>query len=158
VFLEAFAKLVPEAAGVDINARLLRIARTYVPGARFMEAPAESLPFADKRFDLVFLGYVLHETDDPVKALEEARRVAVRRVVVLEWPYRQEEQGPPLEHRLRPEVIEELAGRAGYGALERISLTHMVLYQLTPERRRSDNIRIGVNAVMPVGPDRQRKI
>ena len=34
------------------------------------------------------LGHVLHETDDPVAALVEARRAARLRVVVLEWPYR----------------------------------------------------------------------
>ncbi len=51
-------------------------------------------------FEVAFLGHVLHETDDPVRALSEARRVTTVRVVVLEWPYVQEEEGPPLEHRL----------------------------------------------------------
>jgi len=131
VFAESFSKLVPAVTGIDTNPELLGIARDFVPGAQFQEAPAEKIPLADHSFDLVFLGHVLHETDSPLKALKEARRVAGSRVVILEWPYLEEEQGPPLEHRLRPEVIEDLAGKANFRLVECIKLAHMDLYRLT---------------------------
>jgi ubiquinone/menaquinone biosynthesis C-methylase UbiE len=132
VFAEAFSKLTQAVTGIDTNAGLLAIARRYVPDAQFRKAPAERIPFADHSFDLVFLGHVLHETDSPLQALKEARRVARSRVVVLEWPYHEEEeQGPPLEHRLRPEVIEDLAGKANFQLVERIKLAHMDFYRLT---------------------------
>jgi len=133
VFAEAFSKLVPAVTGIDTNAELLAIARSYVSGAEFQEAPAEAISFADRSFDLAFLGHVLHETDNPLKALEEARRVARSRVAALEWPYQKEEQGPPLEHRLRPEAIEDLAGKAGFRTVERIRLAHMDFYRLMPQ-------------------------
>jgi ubiquinone/menaquinone biosynthesis C-methylase UbiE len=132
VFAEAFSRLVPAVTGIDSSAELLAVARSYVPKAQFREAPAEEIPFADNSFDLVFLGHVLHEIDNPLKAIEEARRVAQSRVVVLEWPYEQQEQGPPLERRLRPEAIEGLAGKAGFQEVERTRLAHMDLYRLTP--------------------------
>ena len=132
VFAEAFSKLVPDVTGIDTNIDLLAVARSYVPGAQFREAPAEAIPFEDGAFDLAFLGHVLHETDDALKALREARRVARSRVVVLEWPYRKEQQGPPLEHRLRPEAIEDFAGQAGFRKVESLKMNHMALYRLSP--------------------------
>ena len=132
VFAEAFAKLVPDVTGIDLIVDLLAVARGYIPGAHFQGASAEAIPFENGTFDLVFLGHVLHETGDALKALEEARRVARSRVVALEWPYRQEKPGPPLEDRLKPDVIVDLAGTAGFRTVENISLAHMVLYRLTP--------------------------
>ena len=132
VFAEAFAKLDLEVTGIDANAEMLAIARTYAPAGQFREAPAEAIPFPDRSFDLVFLGHVLHETDKPMEALTEARRVARIRVAVLEWPYRVEQQGPPLNHRLRPEKVKDLAAQAGYKRVEAIELAHMDYYRLTP--------------------------
>lgn len=129
LFTEAFINAGVDATGIDANAEILAIARSQVPAAQFREAPAEKLPFDAGVFDLVLLGHLLHETDEPLAALKEARRVAKGRVVVLEWPYRREEQGPPLAHRLRPEAIEDLAHRAGFGEAERIQLKHMDLYR-----------------------------
>ena len=79
----------------------------------------------------MFLGHVLHETDDPVRALAEARRVARLRVAVLEWPYQDEEQGPPLAHRLQPEQIRAFALDAGLTSVESLLLSHMALYSMT---------------------------
>jgi ubiquinone/menaquinone biosynthesis C-methylase UbiE len=134
LFAEAFAKAptgsLKRVAGVDVRADFLAQARDYAFGVDFREASAEDLPFADGSFDLVFLGHILHEARDPARALAEARRVAKHRVVLLEWPYRREEMGPPLEHRLAPERITELATSAGFSRLERIDLRHMALYRL----------------------------
>ncbi len=132
VFAEAFATQGLAVTGIDVNADLLAIARQYVPSAQFKEAPVEKIPFADQSFDLAFLGHVLHEADDPLAALKEARRVTRSRVAILEWPYRQEEKGPPLEHRLKPEFVAELARQAGFQNIETLHLEHMDFYRLTP--------------------------
>ncbi len=102
-----------------------------VPAGDFREAPAEKLPFPDQSFDLVYLGHVLHEVDDPLKTLQEAHRVARQRVVVLEWPYRAEEMGPPLEHRLQPATVLQWAAAAGFQPVESIPLTHMALFRFS---------------------------
>lgn len=132
IFAEAFAPLAARVAGLDADAGLLERARGLVAGVEFLEGVAERLPFADRSFDLAFLGHVLHETDDPAEALREAGRVAVLRVAVLEWPYLAEEIGPPLEHRLEPARIEALAREAGLGSVDRIGLGHMDLYRIAP--------------------------
>ena len=130
VFAEAFARVGLTVQGVDSNPELLTIARTFLPNAIFQEACAEELPFGDYEFDLVFLGHVLHETDDPLAALKEAHRVAFKRVALLEWPYIEEEKGPPLKHRLSPEKINSLATLAGFHSVETIHLKHMDFYRL----------------------------
>jgi len=131
VFAEGFVKKGISVTGVDVNQGFLETARRLVPGVDFQMGLAERLPFAAGSFDLVFLGHVLHETNDPALALGEARRVGRYRVSVLEWPYRREEHGPPLEHRLKPETIVALANAAGFRDVEWIQLTHMELFRLT---------------------------
>jgi len=132
IFAEAFAGQALRVTGIDSNEELLKVARNAFPGIEFREAVLEKLPFGERSFDLVFLGHVLHETDDPFQALREARRVARERVAILEWPYRREQQGPPLHHRLPPDTIEGLAKEAGYSTMERLELEHMELFRLAP--------------------------
>jgi SAM-dependent methyltransferase len=101
-----------------------------VPAGAFHEAPAEALPYEADAFDLVFMGVVLHEVDDHLQALREARRVARLRVAVLEWPHRRMTVGPPLWHRLKPEQVQALAEEAGFQAVEGGELAQTVLYRL----------------------------
>ncbi len=132
VFAEAFAEKGLEVTGVDVNPGMLVLAREAVPQGRFLEAEAESLPFEDGAFDLVFLGQVLHEATDALAVLREARRVARVRVAVLEWAYREGEAGPPLGHRLSAATISGLAAQAGFTQVATESLETLVLYTLRP--------------------------
>jgi len=132
VFAEAFSRLGLDVSGVDSNPELLEIARSYLPISDFQLACADVLPYPDKNFDLVFLGHVLHETVDPVSVLTEAKRVARERIAILEWPYCEENQGPPLAHRLSPEKVALFAEQIGFSFFEHISLAHMDLYLFNP--------------------------
>lgn len=132
VFAEAFLSRGCAVVGVDPNVELLAEARRLVPKAEFYEGTAENLPSGTGEFDLVFLGNVLHEADDGVAALKEARRATRHRVAVLEFPYIEEEQGPPLAHRLRPEEISAMSQRAGFTGISRVVLRHLELYLLAP--------------------------
>jgi ubiquinone/menaquinone biosynthesis C-methylase UbiE len=130
IFAQAFQAHGLAVAGVDTNPEMVIAASEYVPGGEVRLAAAESIPYSDRSFDLVFLGHVLHEADDPVKALSEARRVAQKRVAVLEWPYREEAVGPPLAHRLKPAHVMALAQESGFAGCETMLLEHMVLFRL----------------------------
>ncbi|WP_243027757.1 YkoF family thiamine/hydroxymethylpyrimidine-binding protein [Thermus albus] len=110
IFAEAFTRLGLFTVGIDPRSDRLEVARAKVKEAHFLEARGEDLPFPNQSFDLAFFGLSLHHLD-PIPALREAARVA-RRVVVLEWPFRQEEEGPPLENRFSPENLQALLQRA----------------------------------------------
>ncbi|MGD0750348.1 MAG: methyltransferase domain-containing protein [Anaerolineales bacterium] len=48
---------------------MLTTARQFVPAGDFREGTAKTLPYPDSRFDLVFPGHVLHESDEPFEWL-----------------------------------------------------------------------------------------
>ncbi len=130
LFAEAFSQRGLHVAGVDVNPQMIFAARQFVPQGEYHEAVAEALPFPDASYDLLFFGLLLHESDEPLKVLQEARRVARKRVCILEWPYQESEFGPPLAHRLKPTEIEDLARQAGLVRLESIPLTNLAFYRL----------------------------
>jgi ubiquinone/menaquinone biosynthesis C-methylase UbiE len=132
LFAEAFAQHGLTVAGMDANPAMIEAVRTHVPAGHFLAAPAEDLPYPDAAFDLVFMGLVLHESDEPLRVLSEARRVARKRVAILEWAYREESFGPPLAHRVAPEALETWAQQAGFSTVETVPLAQLVLYRLTP--------------------------
>ena len=130
IFAEAFAAQGLQVAGIDLREDMLAAAQVFVPSGDFRQAHMEKLPFADKTFDLAFMGHVLHEADDLLTALKEAGRVASARVVVLEWPYKLQTYGPPLEHRLKDETIRAAAAEAGFRGIEGQRLQAMMIYRL----------------------------
>ncbi len=128
LFVEMFYTQGLEVTGTDVNPEMVHAARLYVPGARFETASAEAQPFEDGFFDVVFMACVLHEVDDPAKALAEAKRVAVKRIAILEYPYKNQPFGPPMDHRLGPEQITDAAAQAGIESVRVEELTNMNLY------------------------------
>ena len=130
IFAEAFVAKGFAVAGIDANDAMLEVARRLVPEAEFKQARAEAIPYGDGEFDLSFLGLLLHETDDPVQALREARRVSRSRVVVFEWPSVHDGHNPPLERRLSVERVLDIAKRAGLEHVEHHRLTHTDLYRM----------------------------
>ncbi len=133
LFAEVFYKRGLEIAGIDANNKMLEAAQRYLPGAVLRQATAEEIPFPDHSFDVVFMGLVLHETDDLLKSLQEARRVAVQCAAVLEWPYRSDDFGPGLDERIPLETMVSLSKQAGFGELKSFPLKKLVLYLLTVE-------------------------
>ncbi|MFC1569970.1 class I SAM-dependent methyltransferase [bacterium] len=130
LFAEAFIKNKLSVTGIDINPEMVQTAGQWVPEAHFQQGSMESIPFDDQTFDLVFMAHVLHETNEPLQALQEARRIAKIRCAVLEWPYQDESQGPPLEHRLQPNQIHHNAEKAGFTSISKHVLSRMELWIL----------------------------
>jgi ubiquinone/menaquinone biosynthesis C-methylase UbiE len=81
-------------------------------------------------FDSTFFGVVFHEVSDYAKALHEAHRVARCCTFILEWQHKQEDFGPPIEHRLTEEFIRELSLSTGYRRFTATPLATLVLYGL----------------------------
>jgi len=76
-----------EVVGIDLNPRMLNIARRKVPGIDWREAPAERLPLPDSAFDAVFCQFGLMFFDDRRTSLSEMWRVLKPggRVCVAVW-------------------------------------------------------------------------
>ena len=130
LFTERFAARGLAVGALDVNPKMIRSTRHHVPEACLALALAEVMPFADDAFDLVLISHVLHETDNRVRTLREAHRVAGQRVAVLEWPSWLEQDGPPVHHRLSVEEVCEMAASAGFRDRRVITLEAMELYLL----------------------------
>ena len=130
LFAEAFSKRGLVVSGIDANLEMVAAAGLFVPKGDFQEGIAEELPYTDGSFDLVYLGLVLHESDEPLKTLSEARRVSRKRVCILEWPYREQPFGPPLTDRLDPIELTSLFHKAGFRKWKVIELSNTSFYQL----------------------------
>lgn len=130
IFAEAFARRGLQVAGVDINPTMIEAARKAVPTGEFRQGLLEELPYRAAMFDLVFMSHVLHETAVPLKALQEARRVGMMRIAILEWPYREQPYGPPLSHRVTSEQVLRWVQEAGLPAAEEHELEHMTLFRI----------------------------
>ena len=130
LFAEAFSRRAIAVSGIDTNPEMVIASRSYIPDGNFQEGLAEALPYPDRSFDLVFLGLLLHESDEPLKTLTEAHRVAGKRVCILEWPYREQPFGPPLAHRLDPEILIGLFHKAGFRKWKVVELTNTSFYRL----------------------------
>jgi ubiquinone/menaquinone biosynthesis C-methylase UbiE len=130
LFAEAFSKRGLDVSGVDVSLEMLAAAQQFVPKGKFREGTAEALPYPDSSFDLVFMGLVLHETDELPKALMEAHRVTRKKVCILEWPYREQPFGPPITDRLKPDDLADQFKKAGFRSWKSNDLLNMILYRL----------------------------
>lgn len=130
VFAEGFAAQAIQVTGIDTNPKMLEEAQKHVEQGFFQPANAEAIPHPEEAFEVVFLGLVLHEVNNPLKALKEAKRLASMRVCVLEWPYKEEQVGPPLANRIKQEDFEKMAAQAGFKSVEVFPLKHLVLYRM----------------------------
>lgn len=130
VFAEAFSKAGLKVSGIDINEEMLEEARTYAPDSEFKLGSAENIPSDDEEFDAAFFGMVFHEVSDYKKSLSEAFRVTKKYTFILEWKFKTEDFGPPIEHRLSPEFIKNLVKEVGYKNFKQTELTNLILYIL----------------------------
>jgi len=78
-------------------------------------------PLPDAEMDLVFIANVTHEYDEIDAGIQSCARILKPkgRLAVVDWKYTETSSGPPLNHRLPPERLEEAAGKAGLSAIEK---------------------------------------
>ncbi|MCE1190255.1 MAG: class I SAM-dependent methyltransferase [Ignavibacteria bacterium] len=130
VFAEAFFHSGLRVSGIDVNPEMIEFSQKLLPQCTFELGKAEDLSAGDQSFDMVFMGLVFHEVTDEAKTLQGAYRVCGIRTAILEWPYKDEELGPPLLHRVQPGRIQELAIAAGFKNIQIVELEKLILYLL----------------------------
>jgi SAM-dependent methyltransferase len=92
----------------------------------FVQADAESLPFGDKSFDVAVLSEILEHVNNPVVAIQEARRVAHFVIICVPNEYLWSEDKKPFspvelsghKRRFTSESIITTAREAGIEILE----------------------------------------
>lgn len=128
LFAEQFANQNIKVTGLDVNPKMVKAARQHLPNSVFQVGIAEKLPYCNNTFDSAFMGFLLHETDDYLAAMEEAYRVVRYRLTVLEWPDIDQLNGPPSHHRLTHDQIIDFANKAGFSKYKKHKISSVVLY------------------------------
>ena len=91
MFLNAIKQLYPQAraTGIEIAEYMLDASVELSEGCEIIEADLHNphLPFADGSVDAVFASVVIHEMDQPVKALQEVHRILKPggRLFIIDW-------------------------------------------------------------------------
>lgn len=128
LFAEFFQTRGFNVTGIDDSEVMVKEAKRLLPACHFVQASADQIPFSDNQFDLSIIAHLLHEVDDPEAVLKEAKRVTKSNIFVLEWIYRKEEMGPPLEHRLNPDFVINLFKKIDIDTVNSIQVKNMMLY------------------------------
>jgi SAM-dependent methyltransferase len=66
----------PEIYGLDVDDQALRECGLHAPRARRVQGNALELPFPDRSFDLVYSHFLLLWVRDPLRALQQMKRIA----------------------------------------------------------------------------------
>jgi ubiquinone/menaquinone biosynthesis C-methylase UbiE len=106
---------------IDINPINMTKLRENVDAAGYTNTilktgNAEDLVLCDKCADIVFFGIVLHDFENPVKVLTNARSMLKQsgHLVDLDWKREQMSFGPPLQIRFNEEKARQLIKAAGF--------------------------------------------
>jgi ubiquinone/menaquinone biosynthesis C-methylase UbiE len=161
---------------VDPSEQFVSAVRRRVPGATVERASAESLPLADDRFDAALAQLVVHFMSDPEAGLREMGRVTKPggAVAACVWDHAAGGSGPlsvyyEALHQVDPSRsnesdrpgtrrghLAELFASAGFGAIERATLTVRVEHPSFEEWWAPFELGVGpVSEVFAeLGPDR----
>lgn len=98
--------------GADVNDKMLARARDHISkldrrNVVLLRNGPGSLPNVENTVDVILIVSSLHEFSDPIPMLWAVNRVLKPggRLGILEWRYEETPEGPPLDHRLKPDTI-----------------------------------------------------
>ncbi len=91
-----------------------------ITNTQVIYGPAESADVCRGCADMVFLGTVLHDFNDPLKALINCRTMLKENGVIYDydWKKRGGQFGPPYEIRFSPDYVIKLATAAGLKVMQ----------------------------------------
>ena len=105
---------------LDIEERMLEVLRQRVREAKLgnveiLLSKETEFPLDEQSVDGVFMAFVLHKLQDRVAFLRACAQLLKSRgwCTVLEWYRKETDHGPPVEGRIEPEELRDLARQAG---------------------------------------------
>lgn len=74
------------------------------------------LKLADNSVSFAFMCTVLHEIEDKVRFINEAKRILVQqgRIAIVEWSKKNSDWGPPIDHRLEGDTVKQTLQDCGF--------------------------------------------
>lgn len=124
-FTIPLAPEVRQVYALDIRSEMLEdlknsLTQLNVSNVTVLQSDETKFPLAEQLVDGVLISLVLHEVDEPVEFFRELNRILKKegRLVVIEWVKAFTTIGPPIEHRLSIEQLDEWAQGSGFGKIK----------------------------------------
>ena len=97
----------------------------------------DRLPIEGKCCDFVLLSTVFHEIDNKPVLLGEIKRILNNngKLLIIEFHKRKTPTGPPEDHRISEECVEEICNRNGFRTLEKVTLGDNFYYILFEQQQ-----------------------
>lgn len=120
-FTIPLAKQVQQVYALDIRAEMLddlnkSLTKLEILNVKVLQSEESRFPLTEQLIDGILTSLVLHEVDDPVAFFRELNRILKKdgRLVVIEWAKASTEMGPPIEHRLSIQQLDDWAHATGF--------------------------------------------
>jgi len=113
--------------GIDISPEILEVAKEKakeINNIEFITSGEYTFPVESHSVKYVFISNVIHEVYDKATYLKEVKRVLKDDgyFLIIDWEKRKMEMGPPMNERISIDEMIELCGKAGFKAIESISI------------------------------------
>ena len=112
---------VKQVYALDIRAEMLNdlreiLTQRQIHNVEVLQSEESHFPLPDQGIDGILISLVLHEVDQPKEFFGELNRILQTggRLVVIEWAKAATIMGPPLEHRLSIQQLDDLALSTGF--------------------------------------------
>ncbi|KJR47171.1 Methyltransferase [Desulfosporosinus sp. I2] len=120
-FTIPLAKEVQQVYALDIRAEMLddlnkSLTQLQVLNVKVLQSEESRFPLPNQLVDGIITSLVIHEVDDPVVFFCELNRILKTdgRLVVIEWAKASTEMGPPIDHRLSVQQLDDWALATGF--------------------------------------------
>jgi ubiquinone/menaquinone biosynthesis C-methylase UbiE len=120
-FTIPLANEVKQVYALDIRAEMLSdlsasLIQQQISNVTVLQSEENRFPLPDQLTDGILTSLVLHEVDHPLEFFRELNRILQTggRLVVIEWAKASTEMGPPLEHRLSIQQLDDWALSTGF--------------------------------------------
>ncbi len=139
-FAVPVAKRFPDSVviGVDIQPKMLeileeKIEKENLKNLKTVLSEENNVPIEDKIADRILVANVFHELHNPQKFLNEIKRILKDdgKFIIIDWKPIETEEGPPVEERIKPEVVAEELEKEGFKNIKIDEETYPYHYIIT---------------------------
>ena len=120
-FTIPLANEVKQVYALDIRAEMLSdlnesLTQLQIHNVKVLQSEENHFPLPNQLVDGILTSLVLHEVNQPIEFFHELDRILQTggRLVVIEWAKASTEMGPPLDHRLSIQQLDDWALATGF--------------------------------------------
>ncbi len=132
---------------VDVEPKLLDYAKKRVEDLRLsnvevLKSEENFIPLSESSIDFIFMAFVFHELKEPLRYLEEIKRVAKNdsTIFIVDWTKLDRDKGPPPLEVYSEDEVQSYLKRAGI-EVKQVELFNKYAYGITGKISKKSSIK-----------------